>query len=246
LTIVGIYLVIAVASKSYDVFLSYSRSDSQSAAEIDAYIRANGLTSFFDRRSLTPGLPWVRALEDAIGAAKAVLVLIGPRGLGNTQQVAAAAFNSDCKRIATGSWDHTAHLWDANTGEKLPVTVGHTGHIVFAAAFSPDDERIVTAGGDNTVRVWDAATGTQITALKAHTAKVRSVKMTRDGKRLLTSAEDGTALLRDARWLVTRGADLVQAVCREKLVGHAQILTLEDAALSGLRESNICASAGDR
>jgi hypothetical protein len=30
--------------------------------------------------------PWVRALEQAIGAAKAVIVLIGPRGLGNTQQ----------------------------------------------------------------------------------------------------------------------------------------------------------------
>jgi hypothetical protein len=27
-------------------------------------------------------LPWVRALEQAIGAARAVIVLIGPRGLG--------------------------------------------------------------------------------------------------------------------------------------------------------------------
>jgi energy-coupling factor transporter ATP-binding protein EcfA2 len=35
---------------------------------------------------LAPGLPWVRALEQAIGAAKAVVVMIGPRGLGNTQQ----------------------------------------------------------------------------------------------------------------------------------------------------------------
>jgi hypothetical protein len=29
-------------------------------------------------------LPWLKALEQAIGAAKAAIVLIGPRGLGTT------------------------------------------------------------------------------------------------------------------------------------------------------------------
>jgi WD40 repeat protein len=165
---------------------------------------------------------------------------------GHRQQVASAAFSSDGKRIVTGSWDHTAQVWDASTGKKLLDPVGHKGHIVFAAAFSPDDERIVTGGADNTVRVWDASTGAEIAVLKGHTAKVRSVNMTSDGKRLLTTDQDGTALLWDARWLVIRGTDLVQAVCREKLVGHAQNLTLDDAALSGLRESNVCAGIGDR
>jgi TPR repeat protein/energy-coupling factor transporter ATP-binding protein EcfA2 len=75
-----------VANDTYNVFVSYSRADWQHAAEIDSVLRANGLSSFFDRRNLAPGLPWVRALEQAIGAAKAVIVLIGPRGLGNTQQ----------------------------------------------------------------------------------------------------------------------------------------------------------------
>ena len=75
-----------MASEIYDVFVSYSRADWRHAAEIDSVLRANGLRSFFDRRNLAPGLPWVRALEQAIGATKAVIVLIGPRGLGNTQQ----------------------------------------------------------------------------------------------------------------------------------------------------------------
>jgi TIR domain len=77
---------IAVASETYDVFVSYSRVDWEHAAEIDSVLRAKGLRSFFDRRNLALGLPWVRALEQAIGAAKAVIVLIGPSGLGNTQQ----------------------------------------------------------------------------------------------------------------------------------------------------------------
>jgi energy-coupling factor transporter ATP-binding protein EcfA2 len=75
-----------VANETYDVFVSYSRADWRHAAAIDSILRDKGLTSFFDRRNLAPGLPWVRALEQAIGAAKAVIVLIGPRGLGNTQQ----------------------------------------------------------------------------------------------------------------------------------------------------------------
>ena len=73
-------------SETYDVFVSYSRADFRDAAEIDSFLRSQGLKTFFDRRDLAPGQPWVRALEEAIAAAKAAIVLIGPRGLGNTQQ----------------------------------------------------------------------------------------------------------------------------------------------------------------
>jgi hypothetical protein len=76
----------AVANETYDVFVSYLRADWRHAADIDSVLRANGLRSFFDRCNLAPGLPWVRALEQAIGAAKAVILLIGARGLGNTEQ----------------------------------------------------------------------------------------------------------------------------------------------------------------
>jgi hypothetical protein len=75
-----------VADDTCDVFVSYSRADKRHAAEIDSVLRGKGLRTFFDRRNLAAGLPWVRALEQAIGAAKAAIVLIGPRGLGNTQQ----------------------------------------------------------------------------------------------------------------------------------------------------------------
>jgi hypothetical protein len=75
-----------VGVESYDVFVSYSRADAHCAAEIDSVLRQKGLRTFFDRRNLPPGLPWVRALEEAIGAAKAAIVLLGPTGFGNTQQ----------------------------------------------------------------------------------------------------------------------------------------------------------------
>jgi hypothetical protein len=67
---------------------SYSRADGCHAAEIDSVRRDKGLKTFFDRRNLAAGRPWVRAQEEAIGAAKAVIVLIGPRGLGSPDQSA--------------------------------------------------------------------------------------------------------------------------------------------------------------
>jgi energy-coupling factor transporter ATP-binding protein EcfA2 len=54
--------------------------------DIDSFLRAKGLRPFFDRHDLAPGLRWVPALEQAINAASAVIVLIGPHGFGNTQQ----------------------------------------------------------------------------------------------------------------------------------------------------------------
>jgi energy-coupling factor transporter ATP-binding protein EcfA2 len=70
----------------FDIFVSYSRSDWRQATDIECLLRNASLRPFFDRRELTPGLPWVRALEEAIGKSGAALILIGPRGLGNTQQ----------------------------------------------------------------------------------------------------------------------------------------------------------------
>jgi WD40 repeat protein len=75
-----------VETGSYDVFVSYSRADASFAADVDTVLRQHGLRTFFDRRDLPPGFPWVPALEKAIGAAKAAIILLGPSGFGNTQQ----------------------------------------------------------------------------------------------------------------------------------------------------------------
>ena len=73
-----------MADDTYDVFVSYSRADGRHATEIDSVLCNNDLKSFFDRRNLDPGLPWVRALEKVIGAAKSAIVLIGPHGRSRT------------------------------------------------------------------------------------------------------------------------------------------------------------------
>src|SRR5271165_6870192 len=71
---------------AYDVFVSYARSDEAAAADLNRWLCAQGLRTFFDRKELRPGLRWVPALEDAIARSKAVAVLVGAHGIGNTQQ----------------------------------------------------------------------------------------------------------------------------------------------------------------
>ena len=71
---------------AYDVFLSYAHSDGAGAAELNGWLRAQGLRTFFDRGELRPGLRWIPALEDAIARSAAVAILVGRHGFGNTQQ----------------------------------------------------------------------------------------------------------------------------------------------------------------
>ncbi len=73
------------ANESCDVFISYASPDLRHAEEIHSFLRAKGWKPFFDRDNIALGLPWV-AVEKAIDAATAVIVLIGPGGLGNIQQ----------------------------------------------------------------------------------------------------------------------------------------------------------------
>jgi WD40 repeat protein len=72
---------------------------------------------------------------------------------GHTGEVNSASFSPDGTRIVTTSGDHTARVWDAQTGAWLQTLTGHAGS-VWSASFSPDGTRIVTASSDRTARVW--------------------------------------------------------------------------------------------
>ena len=69
-----------------DAFLSYNRADAAAVATLDAWLAGQGLRCFLDTRELRAGGAWLPELERAITReAAAMLVLVGPAGLGNTQ-----------------------------------------------------------------------------------------------------------------------------------------------------------------
>jgi WD40 repeat protein len=149
----------------------------------------------------------IRALNAAVTASKVRLSLVG-----HEAQVIAAAFSGDGSRVITASWDGTARLWDALTGEQLHLFPGRE-HWSQSAAFSPDGRRVVIARDDNTARVWDAISGEEQHALSGHEELVHSVAYSGDGSRLVTASEDGTSRVWDAasgeQLVALRGHDSV-------------------------------------
>ena len=69
--------------------------------------------------------------------------------------VTSAQFSPDGKRVVTASYDKTARIWDAQTGQPLSEPFKHNEGI-FGALFCRDGKRIITASSaDGIVAVWD-------------------------------------------------------------------------------------------
>jgi WD40 repeat protein len=147
---------------------------------------------------------------------------------GHTHSVQSAAFSPDGMRIVTASWDRTARVWDARTGQVV-ATLAHRA-LITSAMFSPDGKRIVTASADQTARVWDARTG-QVVARLGHTDSVSSAAFSPDGMRIVTASDDQTARVWSA------GTAQVLATLR----GHTGVIT--SAAFSPDRMRIVTASA---
>ena len=69
-----------------DVFLSYSRADTEAVLRLRATLKSAGLATFLDRDQLPAGQSWLTALEQGIAGCGAVAVLVGPAGLGTWQR----------------------------------------------------------------------------------------------------------------------------------------------------------------
>jgi WD40 repeat protein len=117
---------------------------------------------------------------------------------GHTRPVQCVCFSPDGTRLATGSTDNTARLWDARTGSPLLELRGHL-QPVLGVCFSPDGTRLATGSWDSTARLWDARTGAVLLELKGHTNQVCGVAFSPDGSRLATGSRDRTIRLWDAR-----------------------------------------------
>jgi WD40 repeat protein len=146
--------------------------------------------------SSTDGKPVLREAEEALHrATQTSRVQFALRT--HTAAVYSVAYSPDGKRLATGSVDKTAKLWDAATGKELRTFSGHTDWVT-GVAFSPDGTRLATASADKTVRVWDVATGQILLTLSGHTDSVWGVTFSPDGRRIATASFDKTAKIWDA------------------------------------------------
>jgi WD40 repeat protein/serine/threonine protein kinase len=107
--------------------------------------------------------------------------------------VASAAISPNGRLVATGSWDHSAKIWDAETGQAIRKLEGEHSGQVNSIEFSPDGAQLLTASDDKTACLWDAETGRSTGKLTGHTGRVIAATYSPDGTRILTVSDDQTA-----------------------------------------------------
>ena len=111
--------------------------------------------------------------------------------------VAAARYSPDGTKIATGSWDNSAKIWDVESKKvirKLEGVKGHTSH-VNSTVFSADGTRLLTASDDGTAKLWNIDTGDVLFTMKKNAEPVRSAVFSPDGKWIVTASNDKNAYL---------------------------------------------------
>lgn len=139
----------------------------------------------------------------ATSAKEALLVNIDQREIvrpfkGHRGRVSQVALNSDGTRMATGSYDNTARIWEVETGKLVcPPLENHAPLWYAPPSFSKDDTVIVTGCENGAVRAWDVATGQPIGPILAHDSAIKAAVSIDGGARILVGAASGMTRIWD-------------------------------------------------
>jgi eukaryotic-like serine/threonine-protein kinase len=137
-------------------------------------------------------------------------------------RVTTAVFSPDGERVLTGSWDKSAHVWNARSSESI-FALSHNGQIS-SASYSLDGKRILTASLDGTVQISDALTGDALKFLP-HSKGVYWAEFSRDGTQVVTASADRAARI----WNAASGA------LKHELRGHGSHVVLARFTPDGKR-----------
>ncbi|XP_066570123.1 WD repeat-containing protein 88 [Amia ocellicauda] len=111
----------------------------------------------------------------------------------HTDAISSCHFCFEDSKILTCSYDKTAILWDAESGDPvLAFKGGHSAPIV-ECALTPDNKRLITASWDKTMTAWDMETG-HILWKAVHDGLLTSCSVSLDGKYVASASDMENAL----------------------------------------------------
>lgn len=112
---------------------------------------------------------------------------------GHVAPIFKVSYSPDGQTALSASFDGSARLWDVHTGQLLHIF--NTLEPLFTAAFAPDGRSIITGSQVGTVNQYDVETGTLIRELVPQADQIWSINFTPDGRRMMTTANDGEILV---------------------------------------------------
>jgi geranylgeranyl transferase type-2 subunit beta len=110
--------------------------------------------------------------------------------------VAAVDLDGDGGRLATGSANKLARVFDTRDGRLLATMRGHDDGVA-AVHFNADATLLATGSYDHTAAIWDASSGKLLHRLVGHRGVVLSVAFSPDKMTLATASVDQTIKLWD-------------------------------------------------
>ena len=113
--------------------------------------------------------------------------------------VASAEFSPDGRWLVTAGWDHTARIWNVQTGRAEHKLLGQHTDDINDAVFSPDGRQVLTASDDGTAVLWNIETESPAVILRGHGKRINSAVFSQDGRWILTASDDRTARVWDAK-----------------------------------------------
>ncbi|RIK78229.1 MAG: serine/threonine protein kinase [Planctomycetota bacterium] len=133
--------------------------------------------------------------------------------LEGTGRTSALDASDDGRLIATGGEGGEAIVWDAASGAKLAVLLGHPAEVT-AACFAPGGGLLATGDDRGQCRLWrfdaDAGRWSAGAVLSGHSRTITRLQFTGDGARLVSSSGDNTC----GQWDVAAGRELTSLVLK--------------------------------
>lgn len=109
--------------------------------------------------------------------------------VGHEGAITALAFSADNARVASGSADKTARVWNLADGAALGKFAAHTAAVT-GLAFNSNGQQVVSGSADNSLKLWNVADGAEIKNFAGHTGAIAGVAMFSNDQFIISASAD--------------------------------------------------------